>query len=270
MDNLKDNIKELTAALYRVTEFLPDQEAVKWELRECGLKIYKILSQPSFYNSKNLGTAFFGAEAYAEMLNLNKAIIGLLDIASFSSRIPSLNFSVLKREYEKLKDFLESKQREFTEIPMLGSPSFLGFSLEEPKAEDKGQAIHKGQESNEQPHSKGHSKGQESYKGQKDKGQKTAIKDKTGIKDIKLKAGALKGAKSKVKPVSKYEEAAWQRKNKILEILSGGSRKTAREIAEMMAGVSQKTVQRDLMNLSKEGKLKAEGEKRWRFYSLAE
>ena len=269
MDNIKDNIKELTAALYRVTEFLPDQEAVKWELRECGLKIYKIFSQPSFYNGKNTGTAFFGAETYMEMLNLNKAIIGLLDIASGASRIPSLNFSVLKREYEKLKDFLESKQREFTEIPLPGSPSFLGFSLEEPKAEDKGQVIHKGQESNGQPHSKGHSKGQESYKGQ-DKGQRAVIKDKADIKDTRLKAGALKSAKNKANSVSRHEEAAWQRKNKILEILSGGSRKTAREIAEMMAGVSQKTVQRDLMNLSKEGKLKAEGEKRWRFYSLAE
>lgn len=59
------------------------------------------------------------------------------------------------------------------------------------------------------------------------------------------------------------------RKNKIVSFLSGNGKKTVKEITSIFEGVSEKTVQRYLLDLVRSGKLAAEGEKRWRKYELA-
>ncbi len=60
-----------------------------------------------------------------------------------------------------------------------------------------------------------------------------------------------------------------ERKNKIVSFLNGNGKKTVKEIASIFEGVSEKTVQRYLLDLVRSGKLVAEGEKRWRKYELA-
>jgi len=58
------------------------------------------------------------------------------------------------------------------------------------------------------------------------------------------------------------------RKSKIMDILDREGKKTIKEILPIFDNISEKSVQRDLLELVKEGKLKTEGEKRWRTYSL--
>ncbi len=55
----------------------------------------------------------------------------------------------------------------------------------------------------------------------------------------------------------------------IMDFLAKKGKKTLKEIAVLFSGVSDKTVQRCLFDLVKSGDLKAEGEKRWRVYSIA-
>jgi len=59
-----------------------------------------------------------------------------------------------------------------------------------------------------------------------------------------------------------------ERKNKIVSFLAGNGKKTVKEIASIFDGVSEKTVQRYLLDLVRSGKLAAKGEKRWRKYEL--
>ena len=59
---------------------------------------------------------------------------------------------------------------------------------------------------------------------------------------------------------------AVERRNKILEILKTQGPKTISEITPSFLGISEKTIQRDLIFLVKTNKIKAEGEKRWRKY----
>lgn len=59
-----------------------------------------------------------------------------------------------------------------------------------------------------------------------------------------------------------------ERQEKILDFLQKNGKKTIKEIALIFEGISVKTIQRDLLNLVKAGNLKAEGEKRWRVYSI--
>jgi len=57
------------------------------------------------------------------------------------------------------------------------------------------------------------------------------------------------------------------RKEKILEFLNQGP-KTISEITPLFQEISEKSIQRDLIDLTKLGKVATEGEKRWRKYKL--
>ncbi len=61
-----------------------------------------------------------------------------------------------------------------------------------------------------------------------------------------------------------------ERKAKIVDFLRGNGKKTVKDIAVMFQGVSEKTVQRYLLNMVEAGELAAEGQKRWRRYRLTE
>jgi len=58
------------------------------------------------------------------------------------------------------------------------------------------------------------------------------------------------------------------RKSKIIALLKDNKAKTTTEIREHFHNVGEKTIQRDLSSLVLRGIIKAEGEKRWRRYSL--
>jgi hypothetical protein len=60
------------------------------------------------------------------------------------------------------------------------------------------------------------------------------------------------------------------RKQKIFEFIKKEGAKTISEITPFFKGVSPKSVQRDLLELVRTGKLRAEGEKRWRKYKLTD
>jgi len=59
------------------------------------------------------------------------------------------------------------------------------------------------------------------------------------------------------------------RKDKILSIIKQKGDVTIKDIASDIEGVSEKTVQRDLVDLLEQGVLKKKGERRWTTYSIA-
>lgn len=58
------------------------------------------------------------------------------------------------------------------------------------------------------------------------------------------------------------------RKQKIIEFLKNQGPKTISEIAPILEGIGEKSLQRDLFDLVQAGQLRADGEKRWRKYSF--
>lgn len=71
------------------------------------------------------------------------------------------------------------------------------------------------------------------------------------------------------KTKNKIHQESEERNQKIIDFLKENGKKTIREIASVFGDVSAKTVQRNLAELIKSGKLLFEGEKRWRVYFLA-
>ena len=68
-------------------------------------------------------------------------------------------------------------------------------------------------------------------------------------------------------PIIRNNSNSNSRKDKIIELLNQGP-KNISEITPLFQGMSGKSIQRDLFDLVKLGKVVAEGEKRWRKYKL--
>ncbi len=184
---LMDKVQKLTTALYRVTDLYPDKEPLKWTLRNDAVYAY---------------TNLMSVKDYSDVLNAISRIIHILELASTSGFISSLNFEILKKEYIKLQESLEGRKQK----ALLIEPD-----------------LNKGQK--------------QEHNGQK-------------------KIMAISGGSD-------------ERKARIREFLAKNGKKTIREIISIFDGVSEKSVQRELLDMVKSGELTAEGEKRWRIYSVA-
>lgn len=135
-NHLAEKCRKITEALYRVTDLLPEQEPLKWGLRERAMNIFSKITElkdiPTHKKSRNL----------EEIIHSASGILNFLELASAASFISQLNFEVLKREYLALVNFIEDRKEEFlpTEQILIQPMSASGNFLEEKN--DKG---HNGQ-----------------------------------------------------------------------------------------------------------------------------
>lgn len=124
-NHLAEKCRKITEALYRVTDLLPEQEPLKWGLRERAMNIFSKITElkdiPTHKKSRNL----------EEIIHSASGILNFLELASAASFISRMNFEVLKREYLALVDFIEDRKEEFLPTeqiliqPMPASENFL-------------------------------------------------------------------------------------------------------------------------------------------------
>ncbi len=91
-------IERLTAALYRVTDRMADEEPLKWALRKSSLS----LSQSALKNPELLSIPEEEARSKT-MAILFAELIRLLELAASISYISRVNFEVLIREYRHIE-----------------------------------------------------------------------------------------------------------------------------------------------------------------------
>ena len=89
---------KLTSALYLVTEFLADQDPLKWRLRQAALDLLNVLidGENGLSESRRLGTI-------EQAVGLINKISALADIALTGRAASEMNFSILKKEYLDLR-----------------------------------------------------------------------------------------------------------------------------------------------------------------------
>lgn len=107
-----DRIKKLTEALYRVSDLYADQEPLKWLLRENAVNIYnKLVSVMEMSNSmSNSMSDRKQKDNLKEILFYFSQMVHKLDLASLGGFISDINFEILKKEYKKLKEFIEKER----------------------------------------------------------------------------------------------------------------------------------------------------------------
>ena len=243
MDNVKDiysyvtdRIQKLTAALYRVTDLLSDKEPLKWTLRDKALNLYDDLV--SIRNTKDKDGLLDNS------LKNFMQIIASLELVSAGVCVSSLNFEILKREYSFLKNFVEEKKTDIAyDSKILSELEKLGSLAS-------------------------------SWKPNFQAGRNPMSFEKLAARKNLPEKSQVYPASGEANPA--YGEAGTpeidpqSRKGKVLDFLKNGPAKSVNEIAVIFNGeTSEKSIQRDLLDLVKIGKISAIGDKRWRKYQMA-
>jgi hypothetical protein len=229
---LYKRIDNITAALYLVTNTLPESETMKSSLRLVSLKCLH-------------GIGSFIGKASADISSLHTLVAHILELSSllnvsmWSGVLSEMNASVLQKEVSKINDTVVEIISKYRSNVMLNSNFFAGIDLE--------QRQYKNSVLNTIKDTK-----PDLYKGH----------DKRHIKDTKLQSQPATTSLN-----INDSESRMKRREIILQLLSERSNLSIKDFSAVIQSYSEKTIQRELLAMVEEGLLKKQGERRWSTYS---
>lgn len=228
--------EKISSAIYIVSNLLPDQEPLKWHLRESGLSLLSqglSLIAPFGHPQK---------EVIEVIRVLTIEILSKMQVAFFSGLVGEMNFLIFKKELEALLSLLQDKiAREFGGHYILASDF---FQVQESSINTL-----------PLPTSPTHN----SYKGQ------DFIKDNVLYK----KKTEIPAEKAHLRQSSHNFSKHNARKDMIIQFLGRVKEASIKDFSGVIKNCSEKTVQREIVDLVAQGVLKKIGERRWSRYSLA-
>lgn len=235
--------QKIATALYMITDFFSDSEPIKWSIRD---KAVRLLDGNMSLNTKNSPDR----KALLDSIIQNSlGLISLCEVGYFSGIISSMNFSIIKKEFENLIQTIENREM----------PTKLGRNFAIPEAFLDEQFLTSAAPLVSSTNSAVSS------------AVNTASNSSSHIKDNRKDIGH--SIKDKVqapanKPFKKHDNKD-SRKDMILSIIKKKGDSSIKDIAQGIHGCSEKTIQRELIAMVSEGVLKKEGERRWSRYAVA-
>jgi len=265
--------ERIVTAMYLITNLIDDSEPIKWRMRVKGNTLLSLI-----ISLKNQGVRK-GNDDGEKIQNTIAEIISLFEIAHFSGMVSEMNFNVIKNEFIKLIDLITSYKDGAFKSHVLFNSAFFETPIDERKQtvetvdNYKGQTfISKGQRDSVLQ-SEAVSKNvpndtvsQNKNIGQKTEDVKTDIPEVAHVMSEKTTT-ALLGIYD-VKKSSDLKKT--NRRSLIVNTIRKKGPVTIKDIAGVIKGCSDKTIQRELSALVEMGALKREGERRWSTYSIAE
>lgn len=247
---IQGKIFELTLALYRVTDFFPQGEVLRKNVREKANEIFGSITEYGYSPAPEREAASIIAKI--------GSIKGFLTIVRSMRLVNPVNILVLEREYSALGNFF-TKELE---------------GEKQPETKDAVTPVHASERSGRDSGSRPitaealptwneFSLAGESDKGHfNDKGQ-TLHSKRTESQPSTPKINRT--AQGGLRPIS---EILNERQKKIVEHLKDRDQAKISDFYSFFNDISSKTIQRDLQDLVSRNMLKKEGEKRWTVYSL--
>ncbi|GMU74480.1 MAG: hypothetical protein AMXMBFR44_6770 [Candidatus Campbellbacteria bacterium] len=228
-----DHARKIVTAIYLLTDLLKDNEPIKWTLRT------KVLDLVSFTGvlSRSSGPSINGGDE-KDIIEQVNALVSLLDIGVLSGLVSPMNHEILTRE---LKVFRDNAVRHFHATEgnqsLFTSSLFTGFDFKE------------------QPHiSQGHIKRTISpSKGQ----MKITVRTEKNVLNKNVHQKDINNGQQN------------ERKEKIVQLIRSRGSVMIKDISPEFPGLSEKTIQRDLLDLVSRGSVRKSGERRWTIYSVA-
>ena len=245
--SLKNKSDKITAALHMVTDCIEDNEPIRFRLRSLAVELASDSHALIHAPSRDRGFIFSDLELIAT------EIMSLLSIARSIRMVSEMNADILLRELTTNTE----RMRTWTETGFYESESFgpavtpVSFSLNEDHFKTEQPSVPKTDPVSLPKVSK-NVEVSRPYKGHVERTKEESIK-KTTNDDARKFDFAVK----------------LNRRNSILKIIKDKKEVTIKDISEMISDCSEKTIQRELINLVSEGVLKRVGEKRWSKYMLA-
>lgn len=225
--------EKITSALYLVSGLLKDDEPIKWELRDRGIDLLS-----SSFTASSSVPGDKGA-IIQSIFTAALETLSLLNVARISNLISEMNHRLLVREIDSVVMMLRDRLAQNAEN--------AGYVLSESffKTPDLFNSSFKTDSRNP------NIKASQTYKGHGFSEQPSGLGKSTEV-DYKLDPETKK---------HKRQEA-------IINALKVQSNLTIKDFAKVIKDCSEKTIQRELINLLAEGAIKKEGERRWSRYSL--
>ncbi|MDP3726127.1 MAG: hypothetical protein Q8R36_02930 [bacterium] len=229
--------EKLTTAIYLITDFLDTKESFRWKIRDSALSFL------SFINNLKYGALISEKEHdVKKAISSLFQITSLLDLALSIRFISQMNYSILKDEYQDLYNTLCSELQTNKPKDNLFFPQ--GFF--EIQGQNKGHPIKDNH-----------------------KGQNKAI-NVLNNKDLSLVNVANNGIETIEKNSNNLliSTKKTERQETILRFLKSRGDASIKDIVNVISGCGEKTVQRELLSLIKNGIICKIGERRWSKYAL--
>ncbi len=255
---------KISTALYMVTECINDADYLKHSLRTECLNLLKKVSSIDILTGVKTGIVL------EEIENDLCHMLGLIELGHTVGSIGEMNGSILMKEFTLLSTAFDALTRENREEKYAGtlfrSQSLESFTI--PTDMLQWNSTHSDSLQDQKPtdapsknlqYDKGHEELLKKYMSF-NKGHKTEFQQKS--QDLSEKQ-QLKGQSKKIELALKND-----RRNNIFALLKDKPEIMIKDITQVIKNCSEKTLQRELMSLVKEGVLKKIGEKRWSKYSL--
>lgn len=229
----------LVAAVFSVCNVIDEDRELKTKIKNLSLDLISIsvnLKDINFSDARKL---------VGEVEKKSLLLMSMLDIASISGLISSMNGDILREEF---KLFISDLRKFLSKFEIEKNISVKGIfelpvsidSTNEMTFQDLKKMI-------EMEYTKTKESTSESYTG-------SFGQTRNGSKVVEKNGNGHKRKDT--------------RKNTILEFIKGHNNVNIKDIVPNIVGCSEKTIQRELIGLINEGKIKKEGERRWSRYSI--
>jgi hypothetical protein len=225
--------EKITAALYLVSGLLKDDEPMKWELRDRGMDLLtsSFTASSTMPGDKNAVIQSLFTAALETM--------SLLNVARISNLITEMNHTLLIREIDNVVAMLRDRLAQNAEnAGYILSESFFKtpdlFSSGFRSADRAGSGV---------------------------TGMGSILKSDAQFSKNQASTRSAQGHKDS-------EGKKLKRQSNIIALLKGQSGLTRKDFARVIKDCSEKTIQRELLDLIEKGLVTKEGERRWSKYSL--
>lgn len=218
----------LSSAVFLVSNNIEDNDILKSKIKDACVNLLSLT-----INLKDLSSYVEIQKVLSEIEGSSLELISFLDIASISGSVSKMNADIIKNEF----NFLLRDLSNFKSSLISKDNKVIGETIHKPELDV----------SNNYPAEK-------HFVSDKNIGMnETIIKDKNSSNTL-----AENGKRHNRKET---------RKSLIFDFIFKHKNSSIKDIVPNIKGCSEKTVQREIMDLIKEGKIKKEGERRWSKYS---
>lgn len=237
-------LEKLGAAIYMITNLFDADEPLKWSLRNLSTDLLHINISLQSDVPKNT------EEAERHMKEVILEIVSLLDIALFAGLVSSMNVSIMKREFQHVLQTIHK---------ITQGKGRAGYDL----GEDFFIAPVPENQTDEISH-------QIRYETRGIKDNSFVLKESFEPAQIHktVSQDSLHEKSEKLRVFSPVAVKKNKRQSLIIALLKRKKEVMIKDVTEVIRDCSEKTIQRELLNLVEQGVLSKVGERRWTKYSL--
>lgn len=266
--------ERLCAALYMLTDFFPNEEPIKWRVREKGIAAISDIRAGEFISLSDRGVVLRKVSA------IFSDIVSLLEISFVAGLISSMNLSVIRREALLIQDLIDGRNevKEPIENFSFSEDFFIDDEIETARVKAERENPLRGQDKapimfpafqKERKADRFEKRAGRlgSFFEEMDSAEGIALEDGIGAKEN------FQNKRSAPNPhglpaIDSASGFKIDRRQKIKALFSPGVDMTLKDVAKSFADCGEKTIQRELSHLVSEGFLQKRGERRWSTYSL--